>query len=58
MDGAAVCAGKFLWLHFCGRPEFLFNGAASIGKLGGGRATDKETLNIKSNLFWAPGPVK
>jgi hypothetical protein len=59
MDGTTVRAGKFLWLHFCGWPEFLLNGAASIGELGGGRATDKETLNIKSSLFRArPGPVK
>src|SRR6516225_1364359 len=46
VDSAAVGAGKFLSLHFCGRPAFLFNRTTSISELRGGRTTHEQAFQI------------
>jgi hypothetical protein len=57
MDRATVGAGKFLALHFCGRPEFLFNRPTGIGEFRGGRTTHEQAFQIGADLrfrspFW------
>ena len=46
MDRTAVRAGKFLSLHFCFRPAFLFNRATGISEFRGGRTTHEQAFQI------------
>jgi hypothetical protein len=50
MDSTTVGAGKFLLLHFCRRPKFLFNRATGISEFRGRGTTHEQAFQIGASL--------